>query len=527
MGLAGDIPAVVINKTIGVIMTVISSKPGILTLIACTAGACLTGSTQAQVPDLPGWDLVWNDEFDGTSLDTGRWEALNRQDSHNNEKQYYLASQVAVDNGLLTITANDQPIANKQYRSGLVRTWEEHTYGRWEIRANLPTTQGMWPAIWLLPRNEAWPSGGEIDIMENKGSQPYTTSSAFHYGQDWQQHQYIWHDYSATENGQPVNFHESYHNYAVEWDDTYIRFFVDDNMYFSTNSGQVPIPDGPMSLIINLAIGGDFDGDPDGTTVFPQTFDIDYVRYWQKAVALPGDVDGDGYVGITDLNLVLGDWDKSSQTGPGVLLADFNNTGLSGTYEQWSNGTLTQGSEDLRVQANDFGGGWRDFTSPIDATGQTTLEVELDVNAGDVSGQFNIVLIDGDGTERIFNFSSLTVGDDQILSIDLDNYSGDNAIGAVAGLDLANIISYHLQGSFANGNPGQPMDLTFDTMSLGGVVTNVLEGDIDGDGYVGITDLNIILANWDSGTPPINGGTIPEPGTLALIGLGGLAVLKR
>lgn len=504
-----------------------TTRYSVKVLVGCVAGAMSAAAVSAQVPDLPGWDLVWNDEFDGTSLDTGRWEAINRQDSFNNEKQYYLADQVSVDNGLLTITATNQPIANKQYRSGLVRTWDEHTYGRWEVRANLPTSQGMWPAIWLLPRNEPWPSGGEIDIMENKGSDPFATSSAFHYGPDWQGHQYIWHEYSATEGGQPVNFHEGYHDYAVEWEENFIRFYVDGNLHFSTNSGQVPIPDGPMSLIINLAIGGDFDGDPDGSTIFPQTFDIEYARYWQKAPELPGDINGDGFVGIGDLNIILGEWNQNAQVGSGVLLSDFSSTGFSGTYEQWNAGSLTQGAEDLRVQANDFGGGWRNFTSPIDATGQTTLEIELDVNPADVAGVLNVVLIDADGTERLYSFNSLTVGDDQILSIDLDNFSGDNAAGAVPGLDLSSIIAFHLQGSFANGNPGLWQDLTFDTLSLGGVVTTLLQGDVDGDGFVGIDDLNIILGNWNTGSPPAASDVIPEPGTLALLGLGGLAVLKR
>ena len=500
----------------------------LMAILACTAGMTLAGHAQADATDLPGWDLVWNDEFDGTSLNTSDWEALNRQDSYNNEKQYYLDDQVSVANGLMTITATNQPIANKQYRSGLIRTWDEYTYGRWEVRANLPTTQGMWPAIWLLPRYEDWPVGGEIDIMENRGSNPYVVSSAFHYGESVSAHQYVWNEYSATEGGVPVNFHDSFHTYAVEWEESVMRFYVDDNLYWVVNSSRVPVPDGPMSLIINLAIGGDFGGDPDGSTVWPQTMEVDYVRYWQKATAIQGDITGDGFVGLDDLDIVLNEWNQGTPPAAttSVVLNDFNNVGLSGVYENWSSGTITYSATDMRVQAGDFGGGWMNLGTPLDATGQTTLEVALDVNAGNVADEFNIVLIDADGTERVYHFTDLVVGDDQILSLNLDDWSQDNAAGSIAGLDISALVSFHLQGTFSNGNPGLWMDLTFDNIALTGGTTYILEGDINEDGFVGLDDLDIILNHWNEGTPP-SGSAIPEPGTLAVIGLGSLAMMRR
>ncbi|HQY88660.1 MAG TPA: glycoside hydrolase family 16 protein, partial [Tepidisphaeraceae bacterium] len=121
-------------------------------------GACAF----AQAQDRPGWTLNWADEFSAATINTTRWEKLNRRDSYNNEQQYYTPNQLSIVNNALRITATNQPLDGKPYRSGLVRTWAEQTYGRWEIRASLPTTQGMWPAIWLLPRNTEWPDGGEI-----------------------------------------------------------------------------------------------------------------------------------------------------------------------------------------------------------------------------------------------------------------------------------------------------------------------------------------------------------------------------
>jgi beta-glucanase (GH16 family) len=235
-----------------------------------------------------GWALNWQDDFDGTAINATRWERLTRRDSYNNEKQYYLANQATVGNGNLRITATNQPFDGKAYRSGLVRTWQEQTYGRWEIRASLPTGQGMWPAIWLLPRNVSWPMGGEIDIMENRGSAPTVVGSAYHYGPSVAGHQWVAQDFAYNVNNAPVSFHNAMHTYAVEWDPSRIRYFVDGIPHFTFYQGTAPISSSPMSLILNLAVGGDYGGDPNGTTSFPQHFDIDYVSVYNRNNATRG-----------------------------------------------------------------------------------------------------------------------------------------------------------------------------------------------------------------------------------------------
>lgn len=250
------------------------------------AVACSSGQ------DRPGWVLNWQDEFAGTAVNTARWEVLSRRDSYNNEKQYYLPQQVSVAGGQLRITATNQPISGKPYRSGLIRTWEEQTYGRWEVRGSLPTGQGMWPAIWLLPRTVNWPSGGEIDIMENRGSQPTIVGSAYHFGADFNSHQYVGSSFSYAINHQPVSFHGSMHTYAVEWDADRLQYFVDDVPFYTLYRDDVPISSTPMSLIINLAVGGDYGGDPDPSTQFPQHFDIDYVRVYRRDTQNPNLANG-------------------------------------------------------------------------------------------------------------------------------------------------------------------------------------------------------------------------------------------
>ncbi len=516
-------------------MTAIHRRSYVLTALATSASIMLATPAQAQVPNLPGWDLVFNDEFDGTSLNTTHWTALNRQDSFNNEKQYYHPSQVSVSGGYLQLTASDQPLGGKAYRSGLITSNNLFGPGRFEARLDLPTTQGMWPAFWLNANHVSWPQGGEIDIMENRGSQPNLVSSAYHWqtnpGPCCDQHQYVYDEYTATEGGQPVNFHAGFHTYAVEWDETTLRFFVDDNLYHTvTEEPNRPIFETAKNIILNVAVGGDFGGDPNGSTVFPQTMLVDYVRYWQKSTApqLQGDINGDGFVGISDLNIILGDWNQISNTGSGAQITDFSNINLNGTYEAWDSGIFTSGADDFRVQAGDFGGGWLDLASPVDASGETELIVNLDVNPANVADAFNIVLIDADGTERVYRFTGLTAGNNQTLSIDLANFLQDNSNGTNPGLDLANIVAFHAQGTFGNGNPGDDMDLTFDSLSIGDISGGVpLLADINGDGFVGIDDLNIVLGEWNQGTPPAAGGAIPEPATVAVLAMGCLAAVQR
>jgi len=251
-------------------------------------------------------------------------------------------------------------------------------------------------------------------------------------------------------------------------------------------------------------------------------------------VDMSGDLNSDMLVDILDLNIVLADWNKVSPPvapGPDVI-SDFSSFNLDGTYVDWVAGaTFTSGAADFTVQAtSDFGGGFAAIAPAFDATGETTLEIQLDVNAGNVADKFNIVLKDADGTERVFRFDTLTAGAGQTLTVDLINFLQDNQAGTVAGLDLANLTEFHIQGTFENGQPGLGMDLTFDNLALiaGGAVDLGL-ADVNNDGIVDILDLNFVLSTWNNTTrPPSSTGTsIPEPATLSLLALGGLAMLRR
>jgi beta-glucanase (GH16 family) len=294
-----------------------------------------TAVASAQIPDVPGWQLAWHDEFDGSSVNTTNWNLITLQNSYNNEKQYYLPGQASIVGGNLRITATNQPLSGKLYRSARLESKSAFNVGRFEARIDLPAGKGMWPAFWLNANAVQWPVGGEIDIMENKGSQPTITSSSFHWQKDptvacCNQHLFVAHNYSATENGSLVNFQAGFHTYATEWDPTQIRFFVDGNQFFTVNQ------DSSMStanfttaknIILNLAVGGDFDGDPNGTTMFPQIMDVDYVRVWTRQTGLLGDYNHDGMVDAADYTV----WrDSIGQSGIGL---DADGSG-NGTIDQ-------------------------------------------------------------------------------------------------------------------------------------------------------------------------------------------------
>jgi beta-glucanase (GH16 family) len=234
---------------------------------------------------VPGWGApVFQENFSAATVNTAVWEVANRANDANGEAQYYHPSQVSVSNGTLRLRADNDPnyTHGKPYNSGLVRTWQEWSHGRFEARAKVPYGQGFWPAVWLLPRTTPWPAGGEIDIMEARGDLPYRMSSALHWGYDSNSRQYRseWYESGA-------NFQAGFHDYAVEWEVGTVRFYVDGVEHMRLYEPDVGIPSTPKSLILNLAVGGNYSGYPNGSTPFPGTFEIDYVRVWQRSPTIP------------------------------------------------------------------------------------------------------------------------------------------------------------------------------------------------------------------------------------------------
>ncbi|MEL6673723.1 MAG: family 16 glycosylhydrolase [Bacteroidota bacterium] len=246
-------------------------------------------------PSLLGQDcvkLIWSDEFDGNSLDTTNWNynigtgCPDLCGWGNAELQYYTSStdNVSVANGLLTITAKPDTIGGMMYTSARITTKNKRDfrYGRFEASIRLPETQGMWPAFWLLPtdnRYGEWPRSGEIDVMEMLGHKPYEVHGTVHTGLPWTFKQ---NTYSL---GNQESFANAFHEFAVEWDPDTMRWFVDGILYHSVSSDSLS-PWQPFQedfhLILNIAVGGNWPGNPDSTTVFPQVMEVDYVRVYNQ-----------------------------------------------------------------------------------------------------------------------------------------------------------------------------------------------------------------------------------------------------
>ncbi len=251
--------------------------------LSCNKGGGIAGPKDSSngIPVLPGWQLVWHDEFDSTGVDLTKWNfEVNGYGGGNNELEYYTANpqNAYIDSGSLVIQALKQDYMGKNYTSARMTTQYkgDWTYGRIEVRAMLPYGQGLWPAIWMMPTDSyygGWPLSGEIDIMEMLGQQANKIYGTLHFGQPHQMRQ-------GTYTLPGGYFSSAFHVFAVEWDSTSISWFVDSTKYYSTTIGE-PF-DKSFYLILNVAVGGNWPGAPDYTTYFPQKMLVDYVRVYRK-----------------------------------------------------------------------------------------------------------------------------------------------------------------------------------------------------------------------------------------------------
>jgi beta-glucanase (GH16 family) len=206
---------------------------------------------------------------------------------YNNELQATTNSRsnLAVTNGNLAITALREAYHGRDYTSARINTkgLRDFTFGRIDIRAKVPKGKGIWPAIWMLGSNDSqvsWPACGEIDIMELRGSVPQVDISTLHYGASVNTHQFSSSAYSLP--GAP-DLSAAYHTYSIIRSQDKTQWYVDSVKYYERTVAQIsPYPfNNPFYVILNVAVGGDFDGNPDGSTSFPQQMLVDYVRYYK------------------------------------------------------------------------------------------------------------------------------------------------------------------------------------------------------------------------------------------------------
>lgn len=255
--------------------------------------SCKDASSNPQDDDSTKWTLVWSDEFDYTgSLDSTKWGYdIGGHGWGNNELQYYTSEMlnVRVENGKMIIEAKRHEGSQPEYSSARVvsRGKGDWTYGRFEIRADIPSGRGTWPAIWMLPTewtygNGGWPDNGEIDIMEHVGYNPNIIHASLH------SKAYNWP--SNTQKTATINIpnaQTNFHTYVLEWSPEKIEIYVDSIKYFTSeneNLGWEKWPfDKDFHLILNIAVGGNWGGAQGiDTTIFPQRMEIDYVKVYKK-----------------------------------------------------------------------------------------------------------------------------------------------------------------------------------------------------------------------------------------------------
>lgn len=258
-------------------------------LIVAGTAAC-SGSSSGPKPEIippptppraAKWGLAWADEFNGTTLDANIWIAVDGASNVNNELEYYTPSDVYLENGTLVLRSEVRSMGGRGYTSGEVRTGTKRLVSRGsavEWRTQVPSGKGVWPANWLVASactgiqgcGSSWPP--EIDVLEMKGSQPNVNIMTHWWGSyPGQQHE-------TTPWDAGTDLSADFHTYRLEWFPDSVLWYVDGVQRAKHTQN---VTSGSLQLVMNTAIGGDFDGAPGPGTVFPKYQRVDYVRVYR------------------------------------------------------------------------------------------------------------------------------------------------------------------------------------------------------------------------------------------------------
>jgi beta-glucanase (GH16 family) len=245
-----------------------------------------------------GWALTWSDEFNepnGSGVNTQKWTMETGGGGWGNQELEYYTNRLQnayLENGSLVIKAINETYTGpdgvtRNYTSARLKTQGKfaQAYGRFEARIKIPFGQGIWPAFWTLGSDipkVGWPRCGEIDIMENIGKEPSTVHGTIH-GPGYSGSASIGAAYTLPKG---ERFADNYHVYAIEWQPELIRWYVDGILYESVTANNLPggatwVFNHPFFVLLNLAVGGSWPGNPEAGTVFPQIMLVDYLRVYQ------------------------------------------------------------------------------------------------------------------------------------------------------------------------------------------------------------------------------------------------------
>jgi beta-glucanase (GH16 family) len=255
-------------------------------LSACVPAKRAAGTP---IPALPGWELVWHDEFDGKAIDSANWTFdVGAGGWGNGEAEYYTSrpENARLEDGMLVIEAREEKYEGSYYTSARLKTQglQSFQYGRIEARIQVPSGAGLWPAFWMLGADfdgSNWPDCGEVDIMEYIGREPDLIMGTLH-GPGYSGALGV-----TKWNRQEYAIADEFHTYAVEWKDGQIDWYYDGELYSTVTSADVGdrewVFDHPFFIILNLALGGQLAGPIGLDTVFPAYLYVDYVRVYQAA----------------------------------------------------------------------------------------------------------------------------------------------------------------------------------------------------------------------------------------------------
>ncbi len=465
------------------------------------------------------WEMVWSDEFEGSVLNNDNWSYMTGTGTAyglpagwgNNERQYYTAAgeNISVSDGTLKITAVERSFGGADYTSARIRTLnkQEFLYGRIEARIKLPSTAGIWPAFWMLPTNSpygGWASSGEIDVMEsvNTADQIYGT---LHHGAQWPQNAQVGH---RLING--TDFSQDFHVFSVDWDPDSFTWAVDGVPYGTVTSGQwyssaapgnqlAPF-DSEYHILLNVAVGGNFPGNPNGSSVFPQTMEVDYVRVYQRVQApfggsphtIPGTIQAEDF-DLGTQGLSYNDCDPSNNGGA------YRETGVD----------IEQSTEEGYNIAYICQGEWIEYTVDVQTAG--TYQLDTRVASDRTGGAFRIEKDGQDLTGDVFFLATFGWQNWTTASTTLELEAGEQVLRFVnRGIaDTAynlNSFTFTLQGptQCSGADFAEPFgELNFFDVSafLSAFSAQAPSADINDDGVYNFFDVSSFLSQFNAGCP--------------------------
>jgi beta-glucanase (GH16 family) len=382
-------------------------------------------------PTLEGYTLVWHDEFDGAELNADDWNYEYGDGTEfdlpagwgNDELQIYTTNQENVSLGIdgdasvLKITALEDE--NGGYTSARITTEDKVSvrYGKIVARIKLPESKGIWPAFWMLGDNideVSWPGSGEIDVVELVGSAPDETFHTVHYVNGEQSYNFNGRDYQIE-----TKFSDQYHEFMVDWTPSSITWYVDGNQAHTVNIADDMLEfQRSFHLLLNVAVGGRLPGSPDGTSSFPQTMYVDYVRVYELDGFVPDpepelDLNEETVGGISD-----GDGNPNDALLAGFDAFEpvkFSRFGAGGEPDWFSSNAAVDGDNSVlfAYPGGAWGGAWIELEGPIDLSAYSQSDLVFAIKKPEIVAGLEVKvegLNPSDGSMFLENYTPTDLG---------------------------------------------------------------------------------------------------------------------